>query len=253
MTLLDAGAGDGLIGFGAIDRIGDSLRIIFADVSAPLLKHTEQRAIQRGVGRQCVFLQTRAEQLGGIGDCSVNVVTTRAVLAYVAEKDAALREFHRVLKNGGRISICEPIAQDEAFEAVALTKLIETQPAHADIEFLRLYQRWKAEQFPTTEKGISLNPLTNFSERDLVRFAREAGFGNIHMELHIDHRPPVNTSWEIFLDTSAHPWSPTTREIFDRSFSAEDQQVFERKMRPMVESGQTLKSEAIAYLTAEKP
>jgi SAM-dependent methyltransferase len=40
---------------------------------------------------------------------SVEVVTTRSVLIFVQHKDAAFREFHRVLRPGGRVSIFEPI------------------------------------------------------------------------------------------------------------------------------------------------
>jgi len=37
------------------------------------------------------------------------VVTTRSVLIFVQHKHAAFREFHRVLRPGGRVSIFEPI------------------------------------------------------------------------------------------------------------------------------------------------
>jgi arsenite methyltransferase len=36
-------------------------------------------------------------------------LTTRSVLIYVADKAGAFREFHRVLRPGGRISLFEPI------------------------------------------------------------------------------------------------------------------------------------------------
>ena len=40
----------------------------------------------------------------------VDVVTTRSVLIYVKDKAASLREFYRVLKPGGRLSVFEPIS-----------------------------------------------------------------------------------------------------------------------------------------------
>jgi len=38
-TLLDAGTGDGLIAFGAIEQVGDSGQVIFGDISQDLLDH----------------------------------------------------------------------------------------------------------------------------------------------------------------------------------------------------------------------
>jgi arsenite methyltransferase len=43
-VLLDVGAGDGLIGFGALDRVGPEGRVIFSDVSQELLDVCRQGA-----------------------------------------------------------------------------------------------------------------------------------------------------------------------------------------------------------------
>ena len=251
-TLLDIGSGDGVIPFRAIDRIGPALHVIVTDISAPLLRHVEKVASERGIRAQCTFLQASAEKLAGVGDASADVVTSRAVLAYVADKRAALQEFRRVLKPGGRISMAEPICQDQAFEAAALGKLIEAQPARPDIENLRLLHRWKSAQFPATEEGIFNNPLVNYSERDLVQYLCQAGFVKIHLELHIDVHPSLYTTWDVFLGTSLHPWAPTGREILAKHFSPAERQLFERTMRPLVESGQLTATDIIAYVTAEK-
>ncbi len=82
-VLVDVGAGDGLIAFGAFERVGPSLTAIFADISLPLLEEAERVAVERGLREQCVFLNTRAEDLEGIQDEAAHVVTCRAVLAYV--------------------------------------------------------------------------------------------------------------------------------------------------------------------------
>jgi len=90
MVMADIGAGDGLVAFRAIDRIGASLRVLLTDISVPLLRHTEALAIQHDVHEQCTFLNCSAEALTGIEDASVDVVTTRAVLAYVPEQDGRI-------------------------------------------------------------------------------------------------------------------------------------------------------------------
>jgi arsenite methyltransferase len=252
MTLADVGSGDGLVAFRAIDRIGSSLRVLLTDISAPLLRHSEALAVERAVRDQCTFIQCSAEALKDIDDTSVDAVTTRAVLAYVPDKIAALREFHRILRPGGRISIAEPIFRDDAFEASSLKKFADSLPPEED-RFFRLLHRWKAAQFPDTEEKISGSPIANYSERDLVRFALDTGFAEIHMELHIDVRPSMVTSWEGLLGSSPHPGAPPLGVIFSEQFTAEDREFFEQIFRPRVEARQLVTVDRTAYLTATKP
>jgi arsenite methyltransferase len=108
-TLLDVGTGDGLIAFGALDRLGPAGRVIFSDISADLLDHCRAAAAAAGQLDRCDFVRAPADRLTGIADASVDVVTTRSVLIYVADKAAAFAEFRRVLRPGGRISSHEPI------------------------------------------------------------------------------------------------------------------------------------------------
>jgi arsenite methyltransferase len=42
-TLLDVGAGDGLIGLGALDRVGPEGTVVFADVSPALIDECRRR------------------------------------------------------------------------------------------------------------------------------------------------------------------------------------------------------------------
>lgn len=252
MTLADIGSGDGLIALRAINRIGPSLCVVMADISEPLLRHAEARAVQRDVRDQCTFIQCSADALKDIDDASVDAVTTRAVLAYVPDKIAALREFHRILRPGGRISIAEPILRDDAFEASSLKTFVDALPPESGEPFFRLLHRWKAAQFPDTEEKISASPLTNYSERDLVRFALDTGFADIHMEFHIDVRPSAVTSWEVLLGTSPHPWAPSLGVILAEQFTAEERQFFEQVFRAHVEGRQLVTAERTAYLTATK-
>lgn len=253
MTLADIGAGEGLIAFRAIDRIGPSLIVILTDISAPMLRHTEALAVQREVRNQCTFLECSAEKLGEIADSSVDVVTTRAVLAYVVDKKAAVREFYRVLKPGGRISLAEPIFQDEAFYVRALKARIDAPVPGRDDRFLRLLHRWRATQFPDTTDEFAKSPIVNYSERDLINFVRASGFTEVHLQLHIDVMPSPVTSWEVFLHSSPHPWAPPLSVILAERFTAHERQYFETIVRPTVESGKNISTDRVAYLNAIKP
>jgi arsenite methyltransferase len=253
MTLVDVGTGDGVVAFRAIDRVGPSLRVFLTDISVPMLRHAEALAVQRGICDQCTFLECSAEKLDAIADASVDVISGRAVLAYVADKNAALREFYRVLKPGGRISIAEPVLQDEAFYVRALRRRIEQQGSSAHDGFLALLHRWKAAQFPDTEEKFAKSPIVNYSERDLLNFVRGCGFAEIHLQLNIDVMPSLITSWKVFLGTSPHPWAPPLSRILAEQFTAEERQFFEEIVRPTVESGQNVDTDRIAYLEAKKP
>ncbi len=252
MTLVDVGAGEGLVAFRAIDRVGAALRVVLTDISAPMLRHAESVAVQRNVRGQCAFVEGTAEQLNGIADASADVVTTRAVLAYVADKSAAFREFHRILKPGGRISLAEPILQDDAFYARALRKRVEDKGSPPADRFLTLLHRWKAAQFPDTEEQCAKSPIANYSERDLINLARGCGFGEIHLQLHIDVMPSLITSWEIFLGASPHPLAPSLSQILAERFTPEEREYFERILRPTVEAGQSITTDRVAYLQARK-
>ena len=252
-TDTDIGAGEGVVACRAIERIGPALQVLVTDISASLLSHAEALAIERHVQQQCRFLQCPADRLTDISDASVDVVTSRAALAYVADKPAALREFRRILKPGGRISIAEPILQDDAFMAVALRMMIETKSVQSQNRFLPLLHRWKAAQYPDTHEKIANSPIANYSERNLFEFVCRSGFVAIHLELHIDMLPSIVPSWEVFLGGSPHPWAPPLRIVLEEQFTPEERHLFEQIMRPIVESPNAVTTTRIVYLNAMKP
>lgn len=252
MRLADIGTGEGVTALRAIERIGPTLSVVLTDVSRAMLQHAESCALERGVRSQCAFLHCPADHLDGIADASVDVVTTRAVLAYVADKRAALAEFHRILKPGGRISIAEPILQDDAFLATALKIRLEAEDVRTKDGFLPLLHRWKAAQYPDSQEQISNNPLVNYSERNLFEFVRLAGFVDIHLELHIDLLPSVIPSWEVFLNTSPHPWAPAPGTILAEQFTPTERELFEAVMRPTIEAPDAVTISRNVYLNATK-
>lgn len=239
-VLLDVGAGDGLIGFGALARMGPTGRVIFSDISRPLLDHCKSLATQMGVTDRCEFVEARAEDLRPITDDSVDAVTTRSVLIYVADKASAFREFHRVLKPGGRISLFEPINRYELD-----TWRFDVVPVHDLAQRLRdFYRRLQPPD---------VDPMLNFNEHDLVAHCEAAGFVDIHLALHIFVRPATPRPWERAISIPGNPNIPSPRDAMAQIFTAEEAARYEAHLRPQLEAGGGVVREAVAYLAATKP
>jgi ubiquinone/menaquinone biosynthesis C-methylase UbiE len=249
-VLLDVGAGDGLVGFGAVDRAGPSGRVIFSDVSAELVERCKEIAAQIAGETELDFVVASAQDLSSVEDASVDVVTTRSVLIYVADKDAALRAFYRVLRPGGRISLFEPINKFNidhgpdtrfwGYDVTAIKGIVD-----------KVMAAYRADG-PSLEE----DPMFNFDERDLLASVERVGFGELALdyEVRIGKPPPVGgpIRWDAFYNQSGNPNEPTVREVVERALDADEAHQFERHLRPLVERGEGVRYFAEVYLHAVK-
>ena len=235
-VVLDVGTGTGLIGFGALERVGDGGRVIFSDVSEALLDECRRQAA--GDAR-CSFVPASAEDLGEVPDASVDVVTTRSVLMYVADRERAFGELARVLRPGGRLSIFEPInsfaGERFGFLGYDLTPVL---PMVA-----KVLTAYEAEDV-----------ITEFDERDLLRWAAGAGFTAIEMDYRAEMdvtAPPLPGDWTALRDTAPNPLAPTYREAMEATLTENEREHLESHIREAMESGTPRRTTmATAYLRA---
>src|SRR5207247_1004286 len=119
-TVVDVGAGTGLLALGAARRVGESGIVIAFDASHDGLAECRR---QRQSDDPLQMVVGDAVSLP-LPDKSVDAVVIRSVLIYVVRKARAAAEFHRVLRPGGGASIFEPInSQYEWFADVGLSDL----------------------------------------------------------------------------------------------------------------------------------
>jgi arsenite methyltransferase len=249
-TVLDVGCGDGLIAFGALDRVGESGRVIFSDVSEDLLGHCRALAREAGLLDRCEFVQARAEDLAPLEDGSVDVVTTRSVVIYVpiGEKPRVFDEFVRVLKPAGRLSMFEPINRFAFPEPDTRFFGFDATPV------LPLARKVKG----AVRKQSGDDSLIDFDERDLADFAERAGFAEIHLtyEATIEHGGGMSwgdsSPWEVFLHKSGNPCAPTLAEAIDEALTPAERETFLAYLKPLYEAREGTVRHATVYLRALK-
>jgi arsenite methyltransferase len=247
-VLLDVGTGDGLIGFAALDRVGPGGQVIFSDISADLLAECRRRAVADGLLDRCRFVQAGADDLRGIPDQSVDVVTTRSVLIYVAAKRAAFAEFFRVLRPGGRLSIFEPINRFAVAEMGAVLFGLDM----AAVADLAAKVRSVYFSVPTDR-----DPMLNFDERDLLRWARAVGFTALELDYRAEvgvPEPLPTTDWEVLKKTAPNPLAPTFGEALARMLTGQERDRFENHVRAVLAAGTPARRTlATAYLHGIRP
>jgi len=104
--VLDLAGGTGDIAALLRERVGDTGEVVLGDINGAMLRVGRDRMTDRGNVRGFEYVQCNAESLP-FPDASFDLVTIAFGLRNVTDKDAALREMHRVLRVGGQARVLE--------------------------------------------------------------------------------------------------------------------------------------------------
>jgi demethylmenaquinone methyltransferase/2-methoxy-6-polyprenyl-1,4-benzoquinol methylase len=117
MRLLDVATGTGLVAREAVAILGDVRRVVGLDPSAGMLAESRKvvpgRLVQ-GVGEALPFR-----------DGQFDVLSMGYALRHVPDLERAFREYHRVLRRGGRVVIMEIVRPRSRLGVVALRVLLK--------------------------------------------------------------------------------------------------------------------------------
>ncbi|WP_328475100.1 methyltransferase domain-containing protein [Actinoplanes sp. NBC_00393] len=235
-VLLDVGCGTGLVGFGALDRLGPGGHVIFSDISADLLDECRRTAAH---DERCSFVRAAADDLATVPDASVDVVTTRSVLIYCARKQAAFVEFHRVLRPGGRLSIFEPINRFAVLHRPG--DLFGLGRTPVDDLLAKVARQMGAAE-----------TLVDFDERDLLTWAAAAGFEAVELDYRAQLDVPAEpfTDWQAVKQTAPNPLAPTYGEAIAAALTRDERERLESYMATT--GARCRRTMATAYLRAQK-
>ncbi len=203
-TVLDVGAGLGLLTLSAHERIGDGW-VIAVDSSVGALEELLRLAHEVNANG-IVYLVGDAEVLP-LPDNSVDVAVARSVLVHVADTGAAARELARVLRPGGRLSLREPLNDGGTY----LSTAVDWSPL-GDLG-ARVVGLWEAV--------AAADPLMRLDAAALAAQLAEAGF----VEIAADVEDPgeewlvTEESVDARLDATGAPGLPSLRERWQAALS----------------------------------
>ncbi len=104
--VLDIAGGTGDIARLLLNRVGKSGRVVLSDINPEMLAVGRARMEDLGLINGLEYVLANAEELP-FEDQSFDAITIAFGLRNVTDKDAALREMHRVLRPGGQVNILE--------------------------------------------------------------------------------------------------------------------------------------------------
>lgn len=109
VAVLDVGCGTGVLFPMLLEKVGRDGHIVALDISGKMLKHAKTK------GHPVTVIQGDAQRLPFPAE-TFDWVVCNSVFPHFSDKLGALREIHRVLKDGGRLVICHPNSREAVNE-----------------------------------------------------------------------------------------------------------------------------------------
>lgn len=220
-TILDVGAGIGLIAIPTAHRLKSNGKVIALEPAEDSRSELLRYAQDLDVGDVITVVDGRAEKIP-LDSETIDAVLTRSVLIYVADKEKAITEFYRVLYPNGTLVCSEPLNR--------YSYLRSGDFYHSEYlqDLGKLGKRISALMREHVETYCK--EMIDFTEHDLLEMCWKVGFRDVSIEVDRSVRRYTlegdNPLEAIGWDGRGSATQPTPHEYLAQHLSPQELQVF---------------------------
>lgn len=224
--VLDVATGRGAVLFAAAELVGEGGRVVGVDLAQEMVDLTSADLRAREIANAEVRLAD-AERLVTFGDGEFECVTCAFAIFFLPDPDAALHEFHRVLRPGGTVALSSWTDEDD--------------PSYEWYRQLR-------QEFGVS---VSLETRAFDSPGDLNAALTAAGFADVRVSSErVLLRLAGPEEWWRWLNSVA---GRATVESLDREARGRFREMAFERIRQVYEGGSVEFHEEALLVVAEKP
>ena len=240
-TVLEVGAGEGALGFRALERAGPAGRLVLSDFSESVVDHLRKQ-VPPAVADRVSVVRSPVETLAGIEDRAVDVVLSRSVLVYSPQPAAAFVSMSRVLRPGGRLGLFEPLWRFH-------------EPATAAGDFFGRDLSALADDVSAVQAVYPAPPAgpAGLTAGALVAAAEAAGFARVRAVVEAESGPlPPGDETRVrqALHGRPNPRAPSATEAARAALSPRRADAFLRALEDAVRTGRGRTRTAGVFLSA---
>ena len=129
-AVLDMGSGLGVDSLIATNAVGSTGKVVGVDISNECVQHANKRAKERDLAERLRFVQSPIESIGDKleddGKEGFDVIISNGAFCLLPNKKAGFAECYRLLKDGGKISICTTVIKDTLEEGLEWPLCMQT-------------------------------------------------------------------------------------------------------------------------------